>query len=238
MSSLLARVHPRRLVSFARSGRASGFARRLLHFWFVWSALLLVHEGGHALVARRQGLRVERVSIGVGPVLWSDRIDGTPVMLRLVPLAGLTTLDHSSGTNVDGTRADEPAHWQVWRAEMATLGGGVLATFLLASVIAGCVAARERVSRKTWRWGRFIVADAVVLTVFNFLPIPPLDGGRAVLGAFAAWHGSPLAGSALFWVQAGGFVLAVVPMTLWTRWTARIDAAALRWGAPKPPTDS
>ena len=77
-----------------------------------------------------------------------------------------------------------------------------------------------------------LVADAVVLTVFNFLPVPPLDGGRALLGALSAWRGSPLAGDALFWVQVGGLALAVAPMTLWTRWTERIDAAALWWGAP------
>jgi Zn-dependent protease len=70
--------------------------------------------------------------------------------------------------------------------------------------------------------------------VFNFLPVPPLDGGRALFEGIAAWRGVPLAGETLFWVQVGGLALAVVPMTLWTRWTARLDAAAMWWGAPKP----
>jgi Zn-dependent protease len=88
-------------------------------------------------------------------------------------------------------------------------------------------------SRKRWVLGRFIVADAIVLTVFNFLPVPPLDGGRAVLGAIAAWRGGPLQSNVLFWVQVGGLALALVPMTLWTRWTRRIDAAAMLWGTPR-----
>jgi Zn-dependent protease len=83
-----------------------------------------------------------------------------------------------------------------------------------------------------WTWGRIVVADAVVLTIFNFLPVPPLDGGRAVIGAVAAWRGAPLPADALFWVQLGGLALAVAPMTLWTRWTERIDSVVLRWGAP------
>jgi hypothetical protein len=35
----------------------------------------------------------------------------------------------------------------------------------------------------------------------------------------------------------GGLALAIMPMTLWTRWTARIDSFALRCGAPKVPAD-
>ena len=108
----------------------------------------------------------------------------------------------------------------------------MLATLVLGVAVAVAVVLRERSTRRRWRWGRFVVADALVLTLFNFLPVPPLDGGRAVIGALAAWRGVALTGDALFWVQLGGLALAIVPMTLWTRWTARIDAAAWRWGAP------
>jgi Zn-dependent protease len=112
-----------------------------------------------------------------------------------------------------------------------TIAGGVVATLALAVAMAGAVAARERSTGRSWRWGRYVVADALVLTVFNFLPVPPLDGGRVVIGALAAWRGVRLTNEALFWVQMGGLVLAVIPMTLWTHWTERIDALAQRWGA-------
>ena len=81
-------------------------------------------------------------------------------------------------------------------------------------------------------------ADAVVLTVFNVLPVPPLDGGRAVLETVEAWRGAPLAGDARLWVHVGGLALAVVPMALWTRWTRRIDAVAMWWKAPGSPPGS
>jgi membrane-associated protease RseP (regulator of RpoE activity) len=212
-------------------GRAqlSTIGRRLAHFWFVWSALLLVHEGGHAVSARRQGLTVDRVTVGMGPVLWRGERGDTDLVLRLVPVAGVTKLgDAGAGVAVPAPNA--PDAWRAGRGQLATLAGGVLATLAIAIGIAGVVAARERVTRARWVWGRYVVADAVVLTIFNFLPVPPLDGGRAVVGAFDAWHGVPLSGDALFWVHVGGMALAVVPMTLWTRWTARIDTAAQRWG--------
>lgn len=215
---------------------AASLARRLAHFWIVWSALLLLHEGGHALAASRQGLAVRRVTVGMGPVLWSGHRGDTEVVLRAVPLAGVTTLrtPRTPAAAAPGRAPSVAAagRWHGWAQQVTTLAGGVLATVVLAVGVAGLVMARERVTGARWIWGRILVADALVLTVFNFLPVPPLDGGRAVLGALAAWRGAPLAGPALFWVQLGGLALAVAPMTLWTRWTARIDRAALWWGAP------
>ena len=211
------------------------FARRLGNFWLVWSGLLLVHEAGHAMGAWREGVAVRRITAGVGPVVWRGNRGGTEVVFRLVPVAGLTTFgpDHSATVTRDSPRV---ASWTAWTHELTTIAGGVLATLALAGVVAGSVAVRERMVGRRWRWGRYVVADALVLTLFNFLPVPPLDGGRAVIGALAAWRGVHLTGDALFWVQVGGLALAVVPMTLWTRWTARIDAIALGWGAPPPVT--
>ena len=208
--------------------------RRLVHFWVVWSALLVVHEGGHALAASRQEMVVSRVTVGVGPVLWQGRHGDTRLVVRLIPLAGMTNLG-GEGTGASSGQHGSAAGWPLWRQELVTLGGGVLATLALAMGVVLLVASRERLRRRPWTWGRFLIADAVILTVFNFLPIPPLDGGRALLGAIAVWRGAPLAGDALFWVHVGGLALAVAPMTFWTRWTAEIDRAALRWGAPPTP---
>ena len=232
---LVAELGARTLLRFRapRLATLSDLARRLAHFWVVWSALLLVHEAGHAVGARRQGLEVRRLTAGVGPVMWRGSYGNTDVLIRLVPLAGVTTLGGSDAVaRAAGSQAS--AGWGVWRRDLTTIIGGVLATLALAVSMAGMVSMRERRTARTWRWGRYVVADALVLTLFNFLPVPPLDGGRVMVGALAAWRGVQLSGDALFWVQLSGLALAVLPMTMWTRWTARIDAFTLRWGAPVP----
>ncbi|HEX7121105.1 MAG TPA: site-2 protease family protein [Gemmatimonadaceae bacterium] len=207
-------------------GEAPSFARRLVHFLAVWPLLLAAHEGGHAIAARQQGLAVRQVSVGIGPVLWERRVDDTRLALRLLPVVGVTGIDPA-----------EPSHTAAaptWRGEAIALAGGVVATLIVASAMAGLVAAWEGTRRRRWVWGRIVIADAIVITVFNFLPVPPLDGGRVVLGTIAALTGAPLSNDALFWIHIGGLALAVVPMMLWTRWTARIDALVLWWGAPTP----
>ena len=194
--------------------------RRLAIFWIVWTCLILFHESGHAWMAHREGLRVERITVGVGPVVWRGDLGATRGVLRLVPVAGVTRVSDDAGPSRD------------LRGDLAVLSGGTLAT--LAVVLAGIavVAAWERTVRRRCLWGRIVIADALVLTVFNFLPLPPLDGGRVALSVLSAWRGAPFSSDALFWLHLGGFALAVVPMVLWTSWTRRMDAIALRWRAP------
>lgn len=201
-------------------------ARRLVHFWIVWSVLLLIHEGGHALVARHQGLDTERVTVGVGPALWRGTTAETELVLRLLPLAGLTEVRDTEPAR------DRASDWAEWSRHAGILSGGVFATLALVLLLAGVVALSERASGSRCVWGRIVIADAMVLSVFNLLPVPPLDGGRAMLSALSAWRDTPLSADALFWLQVGGFAVAVVPMALWTRWTGRIDAIAMRWRAP------
>ena len=52
------------------------------------SVSILVHELGHFLMARRFGVRVERFSIGFGPVLLKWRPGETEYALSLLPLGG------------------------------------------------------------------------------------------------------------------------------------------------------
>ena len=66
----------------------TGFGYSLLPFLVVLTVLVFVHEMGHYLIARRNGVRVEVFSIGFGPEMfgWTDRRD--PLEGELLPLGG------------------------------------------------------------------------------------------------------------------------------------------------------
>jgi regulator of sigma E protease len=54
--------------------------------------LIVLHEGGHFLVARLCGMRVERFSIGFGPTLAGFKLGGTTFQIAPIPLGGFVQI--------------------------------------------------------------------------------------------------------------------------------------------------
>src|SRR5690348_4500315 len=69
--------------------------------------LIIVHEGGHFLIARLSGMRVDRFSIGFGPTLLSFKRGETIYQIALIPLGGFVQI---AGLNPgeEGIAADDP----------------------------------------------------------------------------------------------------------------------------------
>ncbi|HTL71388.1 MAG TPA: RIP metalloprotease RseP [Candidatus Eisenbacteria bacterium] len=63
-----------------------------LIFLFVLSVLVVVHEFGHFIVARMVGIRVEKFSIGFGPVLFGRKFGETDFVFSLLPLGGFVKM--------------------------------------------------------------------------------------------------------------------------------------------------
>jgi len=64
----------------------------LLVFILVLSILVLIHEFGHFLVARKLGVVVERFSLGFGPTLFSRKKKDTEYAISAIPLGGYVKL--------------------------------------------------------------------------------------------------------------------------------------------------
>ncbi len=64
----------------------------LLIFLIVLSVLIVVHEFGHFMVAKKMGIRVERFALGFGPKILSFKKKETEYALCLVPLGGYVKL--------------------------------------------------------------------------------------------------------------------------------------------------
>lgn len=61
-------------------------------FLVIFGILIIVHEFGHFLLAKMQGVRVERFSVGFGPRLLKKKKNHTEYSLSLIPLGGFVKL--------------------------------------------------------------------------------------------------------------------------------------------------
>jgi len=64
----------------------------ILIFIIVLGALILVHEFGHFIIAKRMGVRVEQFSLGFGPRLFSWKKANTEYNICAIPLGGYVKL--------------------------------------------------------------------------------------------------------------------------------------------------
>ncbi|WP_448202924.1 RIP metalloprotease RseP [Azospirillum sp. sgz302134] len=126
-------------------GVMGGFGTTLLSFLLVLTVLVFVHELGHYLVARRNGVRIEVFSIGFGPELfgWTDRT-GTRWKFSAIPLGGYVKMfgdaDPAStpGAHTQHMTPEEKAvsfHHKRLGQRAAIVAAGPIANFVFAIVV-------------------------------------------------------------------------------------------------------
>jgi len=64
----------------------------VIAFIVTLSVLIIVHEFGHFIVSKRNGVRVERFSLGFGPKLFGFTVGETEYVVSLFPLGGYVKL--------------------------------------------------------------------------------------------------------------------------------------------------
>jgi len=100
----------------------------------VFTVLVVFHELGHFVAARRVGVRVDRFSVGFGPVLLSHRRGGVEYALSAFPLGGYVKMHGDDPRNRDNLRPGDffAAAW--WRRVIIAVAGPA-ANFVLAILL-------------------------------------------------------------------------------------------------------
>jgi len=118
----------------------------IVPFLIILTVLVFVHELGHYLIARWNGVRIEVFSIGFGPEVfgWWDRA-GTRWKFSTIPLGGYVKMfgdsDASSGLPVPGLARLAPAdrdvsfHYKRLGQRAAIVAAGPAANFLFAVAV-------------------------------------------------------------------------------------------------------
>jgi regulator of sigma E protease len=98
--------------------------------------LIVIHELGHYLAARWAGMRVERFSVGFGPVVWSRRRGDTEWAVSAVPLGGYVKIaGMAPGEDIAPGDATAYSHKPAWKRFVVIMAGPAM-NYLLAVVMA------------------------------------------------------------------------------------------------------
>ncbi|MFO0667280.1 MAG: M50 family metallopeptidase [Polyangiaceae bacterium] len=109
---------------------------RILLAIFGVAFLMIVHETGHFLAARRFGMRVLTFSIGFGPALWKYKPKNSPTTFQvgLIPfIAYVKVAGMNPFEEVDPNDKGSYANGSLW-ARIVTIFAGPLANYLFATV--------------------------------------------------------------------------------------------------------
>ena len=101
------------------------------------AVLMIVHEGGHYLAARKCGMRVQKFSIGFGPTLFRHKPANSPTTFQIaiipfiayVQIAGMNPYE-----DIDPKDPGSYANATLW-ARVVTIAAGPLANYFFASVL-------------------------------------------------------------------------------------------------------
>jgi regulator of sigma E protease len=96
---------------------------KIIVFLVMISVLILLHEYGHFIVARRNGVRVNDFALGMGPTLlkWTSPRSGTNYLLNLFPIGGYCAMKGEDGKT---NEAEQQRHF---RESIESSGSGSLA---------------------------------------------------------------------------------------------------------------
>ncbi|MBP9828312.1 RIP metalloprotease RseP [Patescibacteria group bacterium] len=102
-------------------------------FIVILSALVVAHEFGHYMAARKAGMKIEEFGVGFPPRLfaWKDA-RGTDWSINLIPLGGFVKIFGENGHDAElpGSFASKSIPWR-----FLTLSGGVLMNFIVAALL-------------------------------------------------------------------------------------------------------
>ena len=106
---------------------------------FLLGFLILIHEGGHFLVAKLCKVKVKEFAIGFGKLIWQKQGKETKYTLRLIPLGGFCSME---GEDEESDSEDSFSKASVWKRMAIVLAGatvnilfGVLVYFILVATV-------------------------------------------------------------------------------------------------------
>ena len=104
---------------------------------FIWAvlvfgAVVFIHELGHFLLAKLNGIRVDEFAMGMGPKLVGFKRGETTYCIRLLPIGGACMMGEDDATDTSEGSFNSKSVW----ARISVVAAGAVFNFLLAFIFA------------------------------------------------------------------------------------------------------
>lgn len=109
----------------------------LIYFILILGIVVLVHEFGHFIFAKKSGVYVYEFSIGMGPRLfkWTRKNDETEYSLRLLPIGGYCQLAGEEIDDDESVPKDKKIAKKTFGQKMMIAFAGIMNNFILAIIL-------------------------------------------------------------------------------------------------------
>ena len=147
------------------------FIINALKIIFLLGFLIIIHEGGHFLVARLCKVKVNEFAIGFGKTIWQKQGKETKYSLRLIPLGGFCSME---GEDEESDAEGSFSKASVWKRMAIVVAGaavnilfGILVYFALVSTVGIQFAdpAKDTILNRIYHGGR--ITGEFILSIFN-----------------------------------------------------------------------
>lgn len=102
----------------------------ILVFIIVLSILVMIHEFGHFIAAKRAGIGVEEFGFGLPPRLWGKKVKGTIYSINWLPFGGFVKLVGEDPTDKKRDQKDSFYHKSLWHRTRVVVAGVFMNTVL------------------------------------------------------------------------------------------------------------
>ena len=103
----------------------------------MFSGIIIFHELGHFLLAKKNKIRVDEFSLGLGPTLFGKEFGGTKFCVKLLPFGGACMMGEDDADDMSEGSFNSKSVW----ARMSVIVAGPLFNLILAWIMCTIVVA-------------------------------------------------------------------------------------------------
>ncbi len=109
----------------------------LIYFILILGLIIMIHEFGHFICAKKAGIYVYEFSLGMGPRLfkWNRKNDETEYSIRLFPIGGYVSMAGEELEVDEKVPVEKRLQSKTWLQRFSVVIAGVVMNFILALVL-------------------------------------------------------------------------------------------------------